>query len=304
MGQHVVAIGTFDGVHLGHRAILDRVRQTAANRGGDRIAYVFERPPRMVLAPTAGVGLLLPLDARVKLLRGLVDRVVLARFSEIRDLSPETFARDIVVEELRAASVIVGANFRFGRNRSGDVDALRAAGDGFGFDVQAVPSLIFGDLPVSSTRVRGLLADGRIREASRLLGRPPILIGSVVRGERSNVQTGFPTIDLNIAPEILLPADGVYLAHVFVDVEPTRSLLYVGARPNEREADRRCTIHLLSPHTEDLHGRNIEVQLLERLRDDRAAPSPNARSEQIALDITEAHDRFASHQPSPGPIGG
>lgn len=304
MSGSVVTVGTFDGVHLGHRRILDRVEREARDRGAARIAYVFEHPPRMTLVPGFRPRLLLPVDLRIKLLRACVDRLEIARFSDVRDLSPAEFAERILASRLRAEVVVVGSGFCFGKDRAGRLSDLREAGDALGFEVCPVDPLLIGGLPVSSTRARNLLAGGEIPSAAELLGRPPILAGTATRGEGVGRKLGYPTANLRSDPETLLPADGIYLCYAFVDGRRERGLLYVGRRPTLAGTDRRCEVHLLKSEHAELYDHVIELHLLERLREDRTFPSLANLRAQIAEDVKEAAARFVRHPSDLGPVSG
>ncbi|MFC2077226.1 riboflavin biosynthesis protein RibF [Candidatus Bipolaricaulota bacterium] len=300
----VVTVGTFDGVHLGHRAVLAEVDRLARKQGRERVAYVFEFPPRATLGTDPFAGLILPIDLREDLLRGFVDRVVLARFAEVRNLSPGTFVEEVLVQRLGTRTVVVGEGFRFGSGRGGDVAMLRTLGREHGFDVRsAAPAMADGD-PVSSTRIRRLLIEGRIGEAAALLGRPPILVGYVTEGEKIERDLGYPTANLSVGPQILFPADGIYFAHVFVNGGRDHGLLYVDSRPTIAESDRRCKVHLLSPPEGELYQTRMEVHVLDRLRDDRAFSTLDALGDQIARDIDAARELIEHHPFSGGPIGG
>jgi len=300
----VVTIGTFDGVHLGHRAVLDVVASLAASGDRERIAYVFEAPPRTTLENHSSPRLLLPIGLRQTLLRTFVDRVEFAAFDAVPGLSPEAFVGDVLVGRLRAGHVVVGEGFRFGRSRAGDVPRLSALGRDAGFDVHAVPPAIVDGAAVSSTRIRRLLGDGRVRDAAALLGRPPVLVGRIAKGDGIGRRLGYPTANLSVDPGILLPADGIYLAHAFADGHRDHGLLYVGDRPTLEGTHRRCEIHLLSPWPEELRAAQLQVHVLERVRDDRAFPSVDALSDQIGRDVAVARKLVGRYPLPKRPIGG
>ena len=289
--QAVVTIGTFDGVHLGHRRVLSEVTRQAEESGADAVAYAFRRPPRRELLGAPGRFLLLPEATKVRLLQQTVDRVVRARFADVRKLSPPRFAKDLLVDRLGAVAVVVGPSFRFGARRAGDLDTLRRLGTRHGFTVTVVPPVTIGGESVNSTRIRALVEAGEIAGATALLGRPPLLVGEVTHGDRVGRTLGYPTANLAIGKAILLPGDGVYAAYAFVADDPTPrpALLYLGTRPTiaALAPEPRCEVHLLSASDEDLYERRIEVQLIERLRTDRAFPSFGALRRQIARDAVE-----------------
>lgn len=309
--RSAVSIGTFDGVHLGHQAILAEVQRRADADGIGGVAYAFDAPPRLRGESGPGRMLLLPAALKARLILRTIDRVVRVSLPEVRGLSPERFAETILADELHAASVVVGPSFRFGAGRSGDPGALRRLGEQLGFAVHVVPSLVVGGEPVSSSRIRLLVAAGDVAPAAALLGRPPILIGDVVRGDRVGRTLGYPTANLTVDPSVLLPAAGVYAAHAFLgDPSPVAphhpALLYVGTRPTLRSAEVEpgCEVHLLTPPPDELYGRRIEVHLLERLRGDVAFPSLAALRRQMDRDAERAAQTHTCFQGPFTPIGG
>jgi len=298
-----VGIGTFDGVHIGHQAILAEVRGQAALHGLTSAAYAFDSPPRWIRDGQTGRALLLPRHVKAHLLQASVDRVVSVSLRQIRDLSAEAFANDVLVDALHARVVVIGPRFRFGHRRAGGPETLRSIGQRFGFEViRAAPVEIDG-LPVSSTRIRQLLAAGDIPEAHRLLGRPPLLFGDVVSGDRLGRRFGYPTANVAIDEHVLLPPDGIYLAHAFVLGERRDGLLYVGQRPTVGGGELRCEVHLLDPPDRELLGEPIEIHMLERIREDRAFESIDALRHQIGLDVQRAERRLPEHPRVSRPYG-
>jgi len=306
----VVSIGTFDGIHLGHQAILAEVRRQADRSGIQSVAYAFELPPRLQTGGGPGRCLLLPGSIKTRLLLRAVDRVVRASFSEIRTLSPEAFAGEILGERLRAKSVVVGPSFRFGAERSGDPEVLRSLGERLRFSVTVVPPVLVDGEPVNSTRIRTLLSEGDVAGAAALLGRPPVLVGDVAIGDRVGRALGHPTANLAIDPHVLLPAHGVYVASAFVGNPPgpvsRPALLYVGTRPTlgAEGGALRCEVHLLEAEEGDLYGERVEVHLLQRLREDRSFSSLEVLRLQIERDAARASDVLAGSRDPSAPIAG
>jgi riboflavin kinase/FMN adenylyltransferase len=303
----VVSIGTFDGVHLGHQRILAEVRRQADDCGLEAVAYAFPVPPRRQLMEGPGRFLLLPEPVKSRLLLDEVDRVVRAPFAEIRSLPPDRFVECVLVERLNAASIVVGPSFRFGARRAGDPVALRALGTRYGFSVTVVPSVKICDELVNSSRIRALVEKGDVEVAAALLGRPPVLIGGVVSGERVGHALGYPTSNLDVDPNVLLPDHGVYAARAFVgdDPSPRPALLYVGTRPTITTAPRelRCEAYLLDAPDAILCRARIEVHLLERMRENRQFPSVDDLRRQIDRDVAQGRKILARH-PSSIPIAG
>jgi riboflavin kinase/FMN adenylyltransferase len=306
----VVSIGTFDGIHLGHQAILAEVRRQADRSGVPSVAYAFGLPPRLQIGGGPGRCLLLPEPIKTRLLLRAVDRVVRASFPEIRTLSPKAFAEQILSERLRASSAVVGPSFRFGAERSGDPEVLRSLGERLGFSVTVVPPVLVDGEPVNSSRIRALLSDGDVAGAAALFGRPPVLVGDVALGDRVGRTLGYPTANLAIDPHVLLPAHGVYVASAFVGNPPgpvsRPALLYVGTRPTlgAEGGALRCEVHLLESAEGDLYGERFEVHLLQRLREDRSFSSLEDLRFQIERDADRASEVLARFSDPSAPIGG
>lgn len=299
----VVCIGTFDGVHIGHQAILRRVQQEAADRDLESIAYAFDTPPRWTQAGEPTRTLLLPQSIKRRLLERYVDRSIPVALSEVRNLLPNEFGETILAKQLQARIVVVGGGFRFGRERAGNVDILRELGARLGFDTVAVPPIESDGEPVSSTRIRQLLADGSVADAAKLLGRPSILVGVVESGDRLGRNLGYPTANLETDSHELLPSTGIYLIHAFCLGSRHDGLLYIGNRPTIGGGAMRCEAHLLSAGAPDLYGVSMEVHLLERLRGDRTFDSLDDLRAQIERDIAEAGSRLPRHAALTAPFG-
>ncbi|MDQ5821269.1 MAG: riboflavin biosynthesis protein RibF [Actinomycetota bacterium] len=263
------AIGTFDGVHLGHRRVLD----TALAAGGTPTAVTFDPHPRTVLGNH--VGLISSPQRRLELLveAGIEDVLVVEFTPEIAALPPEAFAEQ-TLRAIGAEVVVAGADFRFGRKRSGDLDLLR----GLGFDVRPVPLVE----RVSSSEIRNLLTAGEIERAAEGLGRPPELDGIVVSGEARGGTLGFPTANLRVDPNLLVPEYGIYAGYA----EGTRAAISIGTNPHYGGQERRIEAFLLDFHG-DLYGRRLVVELWRRLRDERAFASEGELVEQIARDVEQ-----------------
>jgi len=291
----VVCIGTFDGVHVGHQAILSRVREVAGARGLASIAYAFDAPPRWTQAGEPDRTLLLPRATKRALLQAYVDRVIPVALADVRHIEPAAFAEAILVEQLQARVVVVGEGFRFGRDRGGTVEDLERHGSRLGFETVAVARVEADGALVSSTRIRSLVVDGRVREAAPLLGRPPLLVGIVEAGDRLGRSLGYPTANLEIDPHELLPGAGIYVIHAFCKGSRHEGLLYIGDRPTIGGGSLRCEVHLLTPGPIDLYGVDMEVHLLKRLREDRAFDSLDALRAQIERDIVAAREHLLAY---------
>jgi riboflavin kinase / FMN adenylyltransferase len=263
----VVALGTFDGVHLGHR----RVIEAALAAGPEPTVVTFDPHPRTALGNR--VELLMSLERRLELLDGLgVETTVVVEFTlDVARLEPEEFAQH-VLRPMGAEIVVAGEDFRFGRGRSGDLGLLKR----LGFEIVPVP-LLEG---VSSSRIRELVAEGDVEEAAKLLGRPVEVEGIVVAGDARGGTLGFPTANLGIRPELLVPKNGIYAGAA----GEHRAAVSVGTNPHYGGRERRVEAHLLD-FKGDLYGRRLVVQLWRRLRDEAAFDSEEELVAQIARDV-------------------
>jgi riboflavin kinase / FMN adenylyltransferase len=267
--QRAVAIGTFDGVHLGHRRVLNAVEAA----GLVSTVVTFDPHPRVALGYE--VELLATLERRLELLEqaGIEEALVVEFDLDVARLEPEEFV-EAVLRPIGAEVVVAGVNFRFGRSRSGDLGLL----GGLGFDVRAVP-LVEG---VSSSRVRELLRAGEVERAARLLGRPAEVEGTVVAGDARGGTLGFPTANLRPDPLLLVPAFGIYAGAA----EEGRAAISIGTNPHYGGEERRIEAFLLD-FEGDLYGRRLVLQLWRRLRDERVFESEDALVAQIAKDVEE-----------------
>jgi riboflavin kinase/FMN adenylyltransferase len=301
MKTTVITVGTFDGVHRGHQAILKRVDEIARAEGLERIAYTFVFPPRFVLVGDES-GLLLPEEVKVKLLDRFVDRVIRADFHEVGAVEAECFARAVLIERLAARTIVVGDRFHFGRDREGDVALLRRIGEEEGIAIVSLPPLMVDRVAVSSTRIRSLLRRGAIDDATALLGRPPILFGRAVHGDRIGRQIGYPTANLALDPRLLLPATGVYLVHAFFRGAGGAGMMYIGDRPTVGGDEMRCEVHLFSSPLGELYGEHLEVHILHRIRGDRSFSSLSDLRLQIDRDAEHARALLPSCNGPQSPI--
>jgi riboflavin kinase/FMN adenylyltransferase len=262
-----VALGTFDGVHRGHRRVLD----AAVAAGQAPTVVSFDPHPRVALG--YGVELLTSLDRRLELLAeaGIDEALVVDFDLEVAQLGPEEFVERVLLP-IGTEVVVAGANFRFGRRRAGDLELLGR----LGLDVRAVP-LVEG---VSSTRIRDLLRAGEVERAARLLGRPAEVEGTVVAGDARGGTLGFPTANLRPEPGLLVPGYGIYAGAA----DGHRAAISIGTNPHYGGDERRIEAFLLD-FAEDLYGRRLRLQLWERLRDELAFASEDELVAQIVRDV-------------------
>lgn len=291
--KSVVTIGTFDGIHLGHQALLNRARSWARELDAESVAYTFPKPPRNYLRTAK--ELILPASKKLELLADYVDRVEIADFLQLQPLKPEDFARSILLDQLRATAVVVGENFRFGKDRAGNSEVLTQLGDSLGFQVEILNSVILGDEIVSSTLTRRALRDGEFEKAKRFLGSTPRLWGEVVKGHGEASKIGWPTANLHLDPDVLVPAHGVYVAQVLIGEATKNAALYIGERPTLGGKGTSIEVHILDETGLELHGRVLEVRMIERLRGDRKFSSFEELKAQIGADIEACGNYFRNN---------
>ncbi len=293
----VVALGNFDGVHLGHQEVLRRAVEEGRRRGARVVAATFDPHPRAVLAPGGEPRLLTPLELRREaLVRHGADEVRVIRFDE--DLSkktPERFVGEVLVGEIGAAAVVVGENFRFGRKAVGDFGDLERLMRGWGGEAYAVPirSCGGGGGGISSTHIRTLICCGEVEEAARLLGRPYVVRGEVVVGDRRGRAIGFPTANVLPDPAQVIPARGVYAGFVYAGEERYAACTNVGVAPTFERGESRVEAHLLD-FDGDLYGRVVDVSFVRRIRPEKKFSGVEELKEQIARDVDEAR-RITNH---------
>ncbi len=295
-GPCALTIGNFDGVHIGHRSILRRVKQIADARGWKPSALMFDPHPARVVAPQRAPRLMTPPERRASLMadEGIEQALVLPFTAEVARLTPEEFARQIVASRLGARAVLVGDNFRFGHDHAGNVETLRELGSRLGFETEIVPAVTRRGRAVSSSAVRSLLDEGRVALAARWLERPYALEGEVVAGRGIGSRHTVPTLNLAAGAE-LIPKIGVYVTRTH-DLETARawdSITNIGYRPTFGDSTQ-LTIEtfLLDPPMGEA-PRRISVEFLWRVREERKFTNPEALKARILRDAAAARRYFA-----------
>jgi riboflavin kinase / FMN adenylyltransferase len=287
-----VALGVFDGVHLGHRAILGAAVAHARATGAPALACTFEPNPLEVLQPDRAPLPITTLDERLDLIAacGVDGTIVLTFTRELAAVEPEAFVKDVLVDRLAARQVVVGFNHRFGRAARGDAALLRELGERMGFNVDVVAPLTVDGVPVSSTAIRAALGRGDVDAAARMLGRPYTLPGTVVAGAGRGRTLGFPTA--NVAPgRPVLVAPGVYACTFEVGGQARRAVVNVGVRPTFGEATLAVEAYLLD-FSGDLYGQTVQLTFVSRVREERRFPTVDALRAQIADDVETARRRL------------
>ena len=293
-GGVAVSVGVFDGVHLGHRQMLQALFDDAAALGDLPIgAITFDRHPLATIAPDRTPTLITTPEERLALFEeaGLDFAAVLTFDEAMRTLPAEGFVETVLADGLGARLVVVGDGFRFGLNAAGDVDELRRLGDHFGFAVRGVELLETGSGPISSTLVRRAVSAGEVEVAAGFLGRPFVRTGRVVAGDHRGSEIGFPTANLEIRPGLLVPARGVYAVVAVLDGERHPAVVNIGVRPTFDGVREVVEAHLLD-YSGDLYGSDLTLEFVERLRGERRFDSVEGLVEQIGCDIEQARRRL------------
>lgn len=261
-----LAIGVFDGVHVGHTTVLRRLVDRAGSAGLASGVLTFDPHPVQILAPDRAPLLLTSFERRVELIRSLgVDWVGTLDLRQIRMMSPESFVADVIAGRANGRLVSVGDDFRFGHDRRGDVALLEREGRSFGLEVVPVHLVADGSGLISSSRIRSLIAGGSVEEAARLLGRPHRLGGEVLRGDARGRGLGYPTANLALPPGLLAPADGIYAVRVGGAVEGD-AVASLGVRPTFGTDGARLLEVNIFDFEGDLYGRRLTVDFIRRLR--------------------------------------
>ncbi|MGL5829276.1 MAG: bifunctional riboflavin kinase/FAD synthetase [Angustibacter sp.] len=304
----VVTLGTFDGVHAGHRAVLSRVLELARSASAPAVAITFDPHPRQVLVPDQAPPLLTSPERRLRLLADTgLDAVLLLEFTpELATWSAERFVTEIIVRGLRARYVVVGPDTRFGHRNSGDVEVLRALGERYGFQVEVVPELVDSQAGRwSSTWIREQLLDGQVLAAARALGRPHRVSGTVVHGDHRGLELGYPTANLGSDGAGLIPADGIYAGWLLRSqlAQDARdrvlpAAISIGTNPTFDGQDRRVEAYVIDRTDLDLYGEMVDLELVQRLRPTVRFATTAEPIEQMAKDVAECRHILAAIVPT------
>ncbi|MBP5609961.1 MAG: riboflavin biosynthesis protein RibF [Clostridia bacterium] len=285
-GRTVAALGFFDGVHIGHRRLLDRAAEIAASRSLIPSVFTFS-DDALSFKPDA--ARLTDFSEKVELFRlAGIERVYAADFPDLSGLSPERFVSEILVGQLNVSVAVCGFNFRFGAGAAGDSDALVRLMRDLGRDAEVIAPTVLDGTVVSSSAIRAALSEGDVALAEQMLGRPFSLSGRVEHGRGYGHTEGIPTVNLPVAPHLAVPRRGVYRSRAVIDGAGYPAVSNVGTRPTFGGTGVNCESYLLDYHGSDLYGRAVRVELLGFLRDERKFDTPEDLYRQIALDISAA----------------
>ena len=286
--RRAIALGSFDGVHLGHRRVIEATIAAAGDGGLRSSVVTFQPHPMAVLRPEIAPHELSSPERRARLIGELgPDELVVIPFThEFSLLDHEAFAEHVLAERLGAASVSVGRNFHYGHRAQGSIETLAAAGERLGFGVVAAPLLEMDGAPVSSSRIRDLIAAGDVGHAAQLLGRPHLLEGVVVRGDGRGRGLGFPTANLETAPRSALPGTGIYAARAHLPDGSHAAAVSVGYNPTFSDDRRRVRVEAyLLDFDRDIYGQRMDLELMRRLRGEERFGSVDELVAQMHHDV-------------------
>ncbi len=295
----VVAVGNFDGIHLGHQAILRQVVKRAKEVGGTAMAMSFDPHPVKVLTPNRAIHLLSSLEQKIRIMESLgLDRLVLIPFTlEFSRQKPIEFVDKILRQAIGAREVYVGRNFAFGHGREGNSEDLKKIGQSMGIQVSIMESVLINGIVVSSSRIRRLLLEGDVANAAVLLGRPYELEGIVVGGDHRGRMLGFPTANLR-PPQELIPRPGVYAVRVIRcenshEAGPFPAVAYIGSRPTFGQGHQMIEVYLFD-YDGDLYQQRLRTVFLDRVRDEQIFSGPEELALQIKKDVEKAREIHAA----------
>ena len=283
----VVTTGTFDGVHVGHRKIINRLNEIARKIDGESVLLTFHPHPRMVLFPDDhGLELITTMDEKIQLLEDAgIDNLIIHPFT--KEFSRKTsleFIREVLVEKIGTSVLVIGYDHHFGRNREGSFEHLKESGPLYGFKVEEISVQDVDDVAVSSTKIRNALHEGDVMTASKYLSYQFQLKGTVVHGDKLGRKIGFPTANIQVDSDTkLIPANGVYGCYVLLGEEKFKGMLNIGMRPTVNGEERRIEVHVFDLNRE-FYGESITLILKDRIRDEKKFDSVEQLKERLAID--------------------
>lgn len=295
----VITVGTFDGVHAGHRAIIDTVVEKAEQRNARSVLVTFDPHPRNIINPgDAGIKLLTTLQERCEILEELgIDTMVVIPFDrDFSLLSSEEFIRDIIYDKIGVSEFVIGYDHQFGRNREGTIETIEQIGKELGFDSYVVSKREVGEKTVSSTAIRNAISeDGNVEEAAKFLQRPYRLNGTVIHGDKRGKAIGFPTA--NIKPEHsnkIIPKNGVYAVKVRINGDWYDGMMNIGIRPTFDGDVQTLEVHLFE-FDKDIYGKEVQVRFFSRIRDEKKFDGKEELIEQLEQDEKRSKELLSSH---------
>ena len=289
----VLTIGTYDGVHLGHQVIIQRINELAKETGGESVLLTFDPHPRIVLFPDKNLKLISTIDEKIRLFESFgLDNLIITPFSkEFASTEAKDYVRDILVKYIKPSVIVIGYDHKFGKGRQGDIHLLRELSTQYNYKIEEISAQTIDEISVSSTKVRKALMDADIQEANKLLAHPFTIEGEVVKGDQLGRTLGFPTANLEISNNHkLIPPVGVYAVWVTIDNERFKGALSIGHRPTiEDHGNLRIEVYILD-FSRDIYGQEIRLIFQDYIRQDQKFDSIELMTEQISKDVEKVRE--------------
>ncbi len=295
--ETIVTIGTFDGVHIGHQKIIKHLIDTAKQDHLKSVILTFFPHPRMVLQKDSNIKLINTIDERASIIENSdLDFLLIKKFTNaFSRLSAEDFVKQILIDKLHAKKVIIGYDHRFGRNRNANIDDLKVFGEAYGFEVEEISSQDINDVAVSSTKIRTALNEGNIEKANSYLGYSFMLTGTVIKGRGLGNQLGFPTANIFIKETYkLIPKYGVYVVSSIIENNQVYGMMNIGINPTVDGKNESIEVHFFNFNS-NIYNKNIQINLLHRLRDEVKFDSVDALKAQLLKDKDTSLQYIKSH---------
>jgi riboflavin kinase/FMN adenylyltransferase len=290
----IVTLGTFDGVHLGHNVILDKICNIAKQENLGSVLLTFFPHPRLIVSNDSEIKMLNTMAEKAKLLKQKgIQNFIIHPFDKLfSELSPREFVAQILVKQLNIQKIIIGYDHKFGKNRAADFNDLIAFGKEFGFEVEEISAKQINEVSISSTKIRNSLLEGNISLANDYLGYSYMLSGIVIKGNQLGRTIGFPTANIEVSENYkLIPKNGVYIVSAIVNNQTIFGMMNIGIKPTLGDNIPTIEVHLLD-FSEDIYGQEIQVNVIERLRDEQKFESFEALKSQLEIDKTNTLDYF------------
>lgn len=287
----VVTSGTFDGVHLGHQKILNRLKDIANAKGGESVIITFFPHPRMVLFnDSQNLKLLNTISEKIQLLEQFgIDHLVIIPFTrEFSEIDSSSFIQNILIDKIGAKVLVIGYDHRFGKNREGSFSYLQENAPKYGFEVVEIPRHDIENMGISSSKIRQAIQEGNVEQASLLLGGYYFLGGKVVKGKQLGRTIGFPTANIYVVEDYkLIPADGVYAVFITYNNQTLKGVLNIGKRPTIEGKDRTIEVHIFD-FDKEIYGENLSIQFVKKIRNEQKFDNLESLKTQISLDVVTA----------------
>lgn len=284
--KNIITIGTFDGVHLGHKSILEKMKNATQKNQYESLVLTFFPHPRMVLQQDSSIKLLNTIDEKATLLEKFgIDNLIIHPFDEaFSNLTAEEFVKEILVDKLNIHKIIIGHDHRFGKNRSADINDLITFGKKYDFEVEQISAKEIDEIAISSTKIRKALLEGNVKLANEYLGYPYFISGKVIEGKKIGRTIGFPTANILLSENYkLLPKNGVYVVSSFIKNELRYGMMNIGNNPTLGKNEQSIEVHFFELN-EDIYNENLQISILEHIREEHKFNSLTALQTQLEKD--------------------